>query len=256
MELDNVNLGDYKLKYTIDKIYDTFGDRVSVDKKLKSLIKFGRVDNLINVSQMVWLQGGIEELPTSDDIDSLVSTDGADTQLVKIEGHTLGDDGTLRFGVWQYQLNGTNVVTLDPPLIRATRIYNNDSTDIAGDVTVYQSGNNNVHLLINGDNNQSLKCAAALGHDTYWLITDIYCFVNRQNTRNVDFRIQTKEAGKVFRTILPPIAVSSNTGGFHYKLEQPLVVRPNSDIRVLAISSNTGNVGASVSINGFLAEHY
>jgi len=62
--------------------------------------------------------------------------------------------------------------------------------------------------------------------------------VNRQNTRNVDFRLQFKEFGKVWRTKLP-ISISSNQGTYQIMLDQPIIMTPNSDMRILATSSGT-----------------
>ncbi len=248
------------IQQAINVISSTYGDTVSVDTKKKSLLKFGRNDNISTSEEMVWLQGGTETLATGNDIDTISSSNSGDSQSVVVEGHTLsGSD--LTFVVQSATLNGQNKVTLSTPLYRSTRIYNNDSTDFAGTIYVYEdtaissgvpSDSTKIHLRTDGSNNQSLKCATSVSSTDYWIITSGTFSVNRQNSRSVDYRVQVKEFGKVWRTRFP-VSVHSTGGAVAVEFNPPLIVPKNSDMRVMATSSGS-STGVEASLNGYLAE--
>jgi len=228
---------EYRIKNSIALIEDTYWDVVSVDAKKKNLIKFWRNNDIGTTEEMVWLTGGTETLPTGNTIDTIVSNDAWDTQDVVIEWHTLSWSD-LTFVIQTVTLTWTTDVTLGTPLYRATRLYNNGSTDFDWTITLRDDTAATTHLSTDWNNNQSLKCATSTSSVDYWIITAVTCSVNRQNTRNVDFRLQFKEFGKVWRTKLP-ISISSNQGTYQIMLDQPIIMTPNSDMRILATSSGT-----------------
>lgn len=243
---------DYRLQHAIDTIKGDYGKTVSIRDKRKPLIKFGRNDDIdANVEELVWLSGGFETLPTDNIIDEIVSDNAADTQEVVVEGHVL-ENGVLIFKIQTVTLNGTTPVTLNPALIRATRLYNNDTFDFSGIVTVSDSTNSNDHLTTSGENNQSLKCAATIQDKNYWILTQLTASVNRQNSRSVDFRLKTKEFGKVFRTRLP-FSCHSQSGTIVIDLDPCIVVPANADV-IIAATSSGDNTSVNASIAGYLAQ--
>ena len=163
INLENINTLSSSLTQPLFKsaeaeILSTYGDIVSVSKKAKSLRKFGQNRELANgVKELISEQGGMEILPSSNLINEVVSTDASDTQEIKIEGHTLnGSDFT--FVIQTVTLTGTTPVSI-VPMARASRIFNNGTTNFAGDVSVYQSVAGTVHVKATGTAglNQSLK---------------------------------------------------------------------------------------------------
>jgi len=259
--MSNADL-EFRLRQAVNEIKVQDGVDISVRDKSKSLIKFGRNNDVGTTEETVWAQGGKETYATDNDIDSISSSNAGDAQSVVIEGHTLsGSD--LTFVVQTATLNGQTPVTLSTPLYRATRVYNDDSTDFAGDIYVFESGGTvtagvpqtatDIHLkVLAGDDNQSLKCATSLSSQDYWLLTGAYIGVNRQNTRSVDFRIKVRRFGKVFRTIVPPLAASNESGTRFVPFDPVIIVRPNSDVRIDATSSGTAT-GVSAGLQGYLA---
>jgi hypothetical protein len=242
---------DYRIPYAINQIFQEDAVTVSVAEKGKKLIKFGQNSDIdAAVQEMVWEVGGFETYQTSNAIDEVVSSNAGDTQEVVIEGHTLsGSDFT--FVTQTATLNGTTGVVLTTPLARANRMYNNGATDFAGTITVYENGGT-THLSsgANGDN-QSLKCATTTSSVDYWIITSLMVSVNRANTAVVDFVLQVREYGKVFRTSYA-LSAARDTGTVKVEFEQPLIVKPNSDIRLLAESS-AANTVVQGAIHGYLA---
>lgn len=107
----NYTQGDVWLTHAVNEIESTYGDRVSIELKEKSLIKFGRNEDVGTTEETVWLVGGDETYPTTNAIDTIVSTDAGDDQQVIIEGHTIsGND--LTFVTQTATLNGTTNVSL------------------------------------------------------------------------------------------------------------------------------------------------
>jgi len=240
---------DYKLAHAQNAIFESFGDTVSIWEKGKVLVKFGRNEDLdTGVRETIWETGGIETLKTANDIDIVVSTDAGDTQEIVIEGHTIsGSD--LTFVIQTLTLNGTTNVSLTTPLARVSRLYNNDSTDFAGDVTVEDNGTS-VHITVRGTNglNQSEKCATSLSSSDYWIITGIAAGVTGSVSATVKFELQVKEAGKVWRT---QYAFNSSTYT-EVKGDEYIIVKPNSDVRIVG-TSGTNNTEAIAAIRGYLA---
>lgn len=231
-------------------IKNTYGDTVSVVDKTKTLLKFGENNDLGTTEETVWLAGGIEPYATGNDINTLVSDNAADNQSVIIEGHTVSG-GNLTFVVQTAILNGTTPVTLSTPLFRASRIINDSNTNFVGVITVRAGVGGTIHLQT-GVDNQSLKCATSLSSQDYWIITEITVGVNRTQTRSVEFKLQVREYGKVFRTIFPA-ASSSDGATVPIPVNPPIIVKKNSDIRMNAISSGNATQVFST-INGYLAK--
>jgi hypothetical protein len=240
---------DYKLVHATKFIEDVYGDTVSIWEKGKPLVKFGKNDDLdTGTRETIWETGGDETLKTANDIDIVVSTNAGDTQNVVIEGHTIsGSD--LTFVTQTATLNGTTNVSLTTPLARVTRLYNDDSTDFAGDITVEDNGTS-VNLTVKGTNgeNQSKKCATSLSSVDYWIITGIAGGVIGSVSATVEFELQVKEAGKVWRT-----QYTFNSSNYtEVKGDEYIIVKPNSDIRIVG-TSGTNNTEAIAAIRGYLA---
>jgi hypothetical protein len=145
-------------------------------------------------------------------------------------------------------------------LARATRVYNNGSTDFAGTVYVYEDDtvtagvpqtSAKIHLQTEGNNNQSLKAATTLSSVDYWLIGDVYASVNEKTAASVDFQFQIKEYGKVFRTRIPASAASDGPA-FQMTIRPFLIVPANADFRIRGVSS-AANTSVEAWANGPLA---
>lgn len=248
------------LDQAIREIYADDGVRVRPEFKNKTLNKYGKNVDLSTIKEEVWARGGVETLPTTNAIDTISSSNSGDSQDVIVEGHTVDGSGNLTFVVQTATLNGQNKVTLGTPLARSTRIKNNDSDDFAGTVYVYEDDTltagvpqteAKIHLQTDGNSNQSLKCATSVSQFDYWIITALTLGVNRQQTRNVDFELQVREKGKVFRVQSPPVSLASQSGGIHVPLHPYLIVKPNSDVRMMAVSSGA-STQVEATIHGIL----
>lgn len=250
------------VRHALDVIQGSYGDIASVDQKAKTLLKFGSNDNLGTAEATVWEQGGIETLPTTNAIDTVSSSNAGDTGTVVIEGHTIAANGDLVFSVQSATLNGQSKVVLGTPLARSTRVYNSGSVDFAGDVYVYEDDTltggvpqtaAKIHLRTANASNQSLKAATAVSSNDYWLITQMYASVKKKQSAFVDFNLQVKEQGGVFRTRVPAAVSSTGGAAVQFAFRPLLIVKPNSDIRLNAVSSASGTAVEGW-MNGYLCK--
>lgn len=252
MANNNLNFKEINTTYThlaINQIVDSFGDSVVI--KPKSLLKFGRNDSIDSgTPETVQFAGGNETYATGNDIDTISSSSNADTQLVVIEGHTLsGSD--LTFVVQNATLTGRTKANLTTPLYRCTRLFNNDNTDFAGNIYVYEDtaitngvpgDTTKIHLKVDPGKNQSEKASTSFSSVDYGIITSVYGGVTSKRASVAEFNLQVRESGKVFRTILNWSSVQGET---RLDLEPHVIVKPNSDVRITAdVSVNDTEVVA------------
>lgn len=250
------------LDRTIQEIQEQYGDTVSVEDKNKSLRKWGKNIDLNSSSyETLWIRGGNETLPTTNSINTASSSSAGDNQTMVIEGHTVvgtGENAKYTFVIQSVTLNGRSKVVLDIPLARSNRMYNADSYDLSGTVYVYEDDSisngvpdteSKIHLET--DSNQSFKAATTISDKDYWIIDQVFAGVNKRASDSVDFLVEIRAPGKVFRQALPIIASSSGSG-LPIMLSQPIIVPKNNDVRIVAQSGVNGTEAAAW-ISGHLA---
>ena len=247
---------DYWTRHAINVIKDNYGDDVVI--KDKNLLKFGENTDVDVNYETVWNVGGDEAYAIGNNLDSISSSNDADTQLMKIEGHTIDGFGNLTFRVQSKTLTGRTPATLDTPLYRVTRLYNADTTNFAGDIYIYDLTDGQTlgvpaigHIKATAEHQQSMKCATAFSSVDYGLITSMTASVNKKTTTTVDFILQIKDSTGVFRTAFP-ISANSTGGSVQVDFYPFIIVPKNGEIRIRA---RAGTAGASVnaSFNVLLA---
>lgn len=240
-------IGQYTPEALERYIEKNFGDLVSWEGKFKNLTKFGSNADVGTTLEDIWQTGGVESLPTvaqGNPITHIASSSASDTQVIIVEGHTQDSEGNLTFVVQSVTLAGQTKTALPTPLARATRAYNASATSLVG--TVYIARNvtftagvpaSDIHITIQIGFEQSQKASTSISQYDYWAISQLSASVRRTQTRFADFFFQVREQGGVFRTRLQPVSVSNNSGTIIVDLDQPFIVKPNSDFRVQGVSS-------------------
>ena len=243
------------------EIQSTYGDYVSIDKKAKSLIKFGKSAALsTNTLETVWSVGGNETYISTNDISFISSSSASDTQQITIEGHTILN-GEFTFVIQTATLNGQNAVGLTTDLARVSRVYNSDSTELVGRVVVYENATlsggiptdaTKIHIDIPAGFQQSFKAATTFSNTDYFIMTGFYGAVSAKVSAAVDFYVEIRESGKVF---LPKgsFTASSNGGASDISLDPALIVPKNADIRIRA-ETVTNNAVVFGIFKGYLAK--
>ncbi len=262
------------IEHAVQVIADTYGDKVSIEAKKKDLVKFGRVSmngntNFHTVEIQPHTSIENETFLSANSIDYIVSSNAADIAAndssdCKIEGHTVSG-GDFTFVVQDAVLNGQTPVALTTPLARVTRVYNNDSADWAGKISVYESGVTTitsgapsagyvgVHLTVRAGNNGSEKCSTTISSVDYWIITGVYADVLSKSSEDVEFEFQVRLQGKVFREWFE---FSASDGKGTFRSAAPYIIVPkNSDVRIRAKcdGSFTGSLDVSAGMFGVLA---
>lgn len=233
---------------------------VSVESKNKDLIKFGRHDTVqIAATTVMTLPTGIynETYVATDLITSIVSTSGSDTTTVVVEGHTISGT-TLTFVTQTATLNGQTAVLLGTPIARATRAYASGAVDLIGVISVCETDTYTagvpvtpagVHLQIRAGENQSEKASTSLSSTDYWVVTSIRCDLLEKTAASVDVELQVRLPGKVWRKVNNITCSESKNGLLEFF--PYIIIKPNSDIRLVAHASANGK-SVTGSIHGVL----
>ena len=224
------------LEHAENVVLKNEGVRVTFNDYAPSVIKFGRNNDVDTATETVWLTGGDETLPTTNAIDSIVSAE-ADTSEITLVGHTVADGAFTRV-VQTVTLTGTTPVTLGTPLARVERGYISDDTAATGAVTVYEDAAD-THLTIPVAAQQSEKCAFTVPADEWLLIQQLSGSILKTSTAVIDFGLQTKAAGGVWRTRFVFGVRGTGSSNSVYRFEAPFLVGPNTDVRMTAEASAT-----------------
>jgi len=256
---------DGRLVQAEREIQSTFGDVVSIDKKAKSLLKFGKSAELAaDTIETVWSYGGQETYVNDNLIDSISSTNAADTQEIYLECHTVegtGTDQKFTFMTQTVSLNGQNRVALPTPVARVSRAYNDNGTELVGGVYVYEDtaivagvpqDSTKVHSHIPQGFQQSFKAATTFSNEDYYIMTGGFGSVSNKQAASVDFYLEVRTAGGIFRQGAA-VSASSTGGSWQIDLDPCIIIPKNADIRV---TCETGTQGAVVfgSFKGYLAK--
>ena len=256
---------DGRLVQAEREIQSTFGDVVSIDKKAKSLLKFGKSAELAaNTIETVWSYGGHEVYVQDNLIDSISSSNVADNEEIYLECHTVegtGTDQKFTFMTQTVNLNGQNRVPLPTPVARVSRAYNNNGTELLGAVYVYQDtpltngvpqDRTKVHAHIPQGFQQSFKGATTFSDEDYYILTGGFGSVSNKQAASVDFYLEVRSAGKIFRQGAA-VSASSTGGSWDIELDPCIIIPKNADIR---ITCETATQGAVVfgSFKGYLAK--
>jgi len=253
----------YELWHALEQIRKDYGKICDITGKAKTLLKFGRNESLGTTLETIWQYGGDETYIATNAIDTISSSDNANTQEVVIEGHTVDGNGDFTFVTQTVTLTGTTKATLGTPLARCNRAYNNNGTTLAASSTIYIYEDDDtatpgvpdtaskVHLTMNAGPEQSEKAATTISKDDFFIVHQFLGSVNKKAAATVDFEFQLRLKGKIFRTVLIGSA-NSAAGPTEIQLEPPFVVPSNADIRIRARSSSSG-ADVTAWMNGYLA---
>lgn len=255
---------DGRLVQAEREIHRYLGDVVSVDKKAKSLIKFGKSADLgTGGLETVWTVGGNEVYVNDNVITHVSSSSASDVYDLYIEGHTVsgsGRDQQFSFVTQTVTLQGQTPVALTTPLARCSMMNNDNGTEFVGRITIYEdttvvngvpSDVTKIHNEIEAGFQQSFKSATTFSNTDYYILTGGFGSVSLKQDAAVDFYLEVREAGKVF---IQRAAISASTGGpWQVELDPAVIVPKNADVRITCETSSQGAVVFGV-FKGYLAQ--
>jgi hypothetical protein len=227
--------------------------------------KFGRNTNMTaGTSSTIWDTGVANETYVSTNvIDRISSSDDGDVAIIRCEGHYIADGG-FHFVKLDITLTGqtpvgAGTVVHDPygsyggALARVQRLANLSSTELAGDVYVYQAGQTVTagvpqdltltHAKIRTGLNQSNKTAITVSNEEFLILTSARVGVAKAQAAYVDFALEVREQGGVFKEKTLGVGARDSgftdmTGGVPF-----IVIPPNSDVRIVGTSSASSTTG-------------
>ena len=255
---------DSKVLHAIKVIKGSYGDDVSVSRKQKSLLKYGRNEGVGTSAATIMDLAGSEVAETyvaGNLITHIASASTDDTtQTITVEGHTISG-GNLTFSTQTVAIAGRTKTALTTPIARATRAYvSSGSTDLTGPVYIAQDvtftngvpqTDSAVHLIIPAGRNQTRKASTSLSSQDYWIVTQFYCDVLEKTTTTfATTELEVRELGGVFLGQAQVSCSDSHRGPFTF--DPYLVIPKNSDVRLQATASTSG-VDVSGGIQGYLA---
>jgi len=260
----NYEVPDGRLVQAEREIYQTFGEKVSIDRKAKSLVKFGKSGELTTGSfQTVWTVGGNETYVSTNIIDSISSSSILDQEEIYVEGHIVsgtGFDQQFTFVSFTVNLNGQNRVALPISLARVSLIYNNNGSPLQGRIVVYENTAltngiptdvTKIHIDIPLGFQESFKAATTFSNTDYYILTGGFGSVSLKQDGSADFYLEIREPGKIFRQVAGVSA--TNAGPWTINLDPAVIIPKNCDIRVRAETS-ANNLVVFTSFQGYLAK--
>jgi len=261
----NYEVPDARLVQAEREIYRQYGDMVSIDAKAKSLIKFGK-SSLLTAGDFatVWTRGNDEVYVDTNSIDTVSSSVATDVEELYLECHTISgtnSDEKFDFLTQVVAVNGQNKVLLPIPVARVSTIYNNNGKLFGGEINVYEdtpivagvpTDLTKVHAHIEEGFQQSFKAATTFSDEDYYIMTGAFGAVSLKATAVVDFYLEIRPPGSIFRQIA---ATSANSSGGAWSLDfDPTIIIPkNSDIRV-RVESDSNNAVAFANFKGYIAK--
>lgn len=253
-ERKGYELSEGRLVQAEREIKANFSDKASIEKKAKSIVKFGKSASLtIGALETVWTVGGNEVYLTDNLITHVSSSNVGDTGLIEIEGHTIaGSDVNEQFTfvTQPVVLNGQNKVALQTPVARVSRAYNNNGVNLLGRISVYEdtaitggvpNDSTKIHIDIPLGFQSTFKAATTVSNTDYLIITGGFGSVSLKQAAAVDFYLEVKGPGKVFRQVAA-LSASSSSGPWSVDLNPAVIIPKNHDVRVRAEAGTNGAV--------------
>lgn len=258
---------DYYVQHAIDVIEGQIGLKCRVTAR--NVIRAGRTFNADSgiPTTVMTLPGDTqrhETLATGNTIDTISSSSASDTTDVLILGTTLDGTDYIRATPQIATLNGQNKVPLTTPLHRVTILRNDGAVDFVGNIFCYEDDtitagvpdtDTKVKIMIVAGQNQSEKAAGSIAKNQCFIMTKFFASTNKDigTSAAVDVRFESKSQGKTYIHDFEINIHEDGDNNIEIELKPHIIVRPNSDIRLVA-TSNTANVSVSAGVTGFIAE--
>jgi hypothetical protein len=190
---------------------------------------------------------------TSADIDSISSSDGADTAEVNI----VGLDANYIPVMQTATLNGQTRVALGTALLRVYRVFNSNSTPFAGHVFVYVNGtltggvpntNADIRAVVQPEHQQTLMAVYTIPAGKTGYMRDWYGATSGANrSSNYPLSLVAREFGGVFRTKHISSISDDGTSSHQHQYQEPEVFQEKTDIEMKVSVSASGTTAAAFS---------
>jgi len=212
----------------------------------KHIYKFGFNQDINNIEETVWEQGGLYIYPTTAVAMTVTSLSGATDNGVQVvvEGLDANYDELSE----TVTLAGAGTAVTTGTFIRVNRGYIHGSQAPAGNITISNGGTN--YAYVNGDYQTLMALwTVPAGYTAYLKQTDITVHTE-QNNKFGTIRIVSRSFGGVFRT---QDAFTAADGYVSRTYSTPVTFEEKTDIEVRAIASSSQ---ASLQVSAILEIDY
>lgn len=225
------------------------------------MLKFGKAFDFGSGDDFVYIWDGCgnasADLPaytfsTTDDIDSLSSSDDGDTMDVTV----VGLDASWDVVTQTITLTGQTRVALTTDLIRVYRMYTEGSTDPAGDIFCFKNVATtggvpntaaNIRAIITATFNQTQMAIYPIPARKKGLLTMFYATLLSRVQAECEVHLRVREFGSVFRIKQSVGVVQQGSSFVKYDYKIPLEIGAKADV---VICSDT-NINATSMSAGF-----
>jgi len=209
--------------------------------------KFGKAPDFDIVDGYVTIWDGSDDgdiaqmqyvYSTSDDIDSISSSNNGDTQDIEVQGL----DINYALVTQTITLTGQTRAALTTNLLRVFRMINVGSTDLAGHVYCYENtalttgtpdDTTKVRAVINNSNNQSLMAIYTIPAGKTGYMRSIFMgAAGARKTSVHNIHLHIRPFGQVFQLKFDTSIIASGTSHISHKYTEPEIILEKSDIKV------------------------
>jgi hypothetical protein len=204
-------------------------------------------EDATNWEQMVY------QYSSTADIDSISSSETADSQEVVIEGLDANWEEVSQTAT----LNGQNRVALSTPMRRCFRAYNDNSTNLAGHVIVSVNGtlsggvptnSAKIRAIIDPNNQQTEMAVYTIPAGKTGYLRDWYASTSgASRNSNYVIKLFSRLLGKIFRLKHTSAIADTGTSAYRHQYVEPEVFPEKTDIEIRANVTAGGVSEAAVS---------
>lgn len=167
------------------------------------------------------------------------SSQGADAQEFVVQGL----DENFELQTWTGNLNGTSDVDVDGTWTRVFRAFNNDSSEIAGNINIHASGDalTSYAQVLLGNDQTLMSLYTIPANYTGYLCNYNLSAHNAGSATVIGYTVQlkTRNYGKVFR--VQEVAAVTTENSYKRSYPFPLTLAPKTDILINVVSANGNN---------------
>jgi hypothetical protein len=199
-----------------------------------------------NIDQMVY------QYSSTDDIDSLSSSDNGDTQDIEVQGL----DINYQVVTQTITITGQTRKALDTDLLRVFRMKNVGSTDNAGHIYCYVNGAitlgvpdtpADVRAVMQPGNNQTLMAIYTIPDATTGYMRDWFAALAGANkAANYVIEVRARPTGEVFQLKHASAIADTGTSSIQHEYVEPEVFEARTDIEMRASIATTGITAAAI----------
>lgn len=219
-------------------------------------VKFGHNPNIsAGVRTDVW-EGGVTQpvylFPddAGETIEMFSST--TDTQLIKVEGLDAAGAPLTETVALSGTAGAAGAVAIPGTWRAVNRAYNNDSTDLTGQVTVRKTADAaRVYAFVDTDDQQTSQAVYVVPAGKVAMINNYSTSVNKTGgaTLSCVFGFRTRKEGKVFRTKIRYGLQRGGTSNISSDLIVPIFAGPLAQLKISATpDANTTDTSAEFSM--------